>query len=82
MILAILIMTLSNGNTNTTVFEPLIISKDTYDKNSIYYFNNFNQTVEEDNILKAYGEAAGDRGKMVTEANFTKFILDQGNLTF
>ena len=83
MILALLVMTLANGKANTTNFVPLNITSDTYaDEYTEYFYNNVSETEDISQFLEAYGEAAGKYGRMVSEANFTKFILDKGNFDY
>ena len=87
MILAILTMTLANGKSNTTEFEPITLTRDTYPNANAYteyFYNNMTDTENESlgdahlDFIKAYGEVAGNYGNMVQEENFTAFLLEKG----
>ena len=80
MILAILTMTLANGKSNTTEFEPITLTRETYENEfTKYYFNNMTNVTNNIRFIDAYTDVAvGYGGRPVKEANFTKFLLEKG----
>ena len=80
MILAILTMTLANGKSNTTEFEPITLTRETYaNKFTEYFYNNMTNVTNNIRFIDAYTDVAvGYGGAPVQEKNFTKFLLDKG----
>ena len=77
MVLAILNMTLSNGQTNISDFEPLELNVDTY-PDAIYYYNTQNASMVNDTFIQSYKSVTGDHGVEITEKNTTQFYIKQG----
>ena len=77
MVLAILNMTLSNGQTNISDFEPLELNVDTY-PDAIYYYNTQNASMVNDTLIQSYKTVTGDHGEEITEKNTTEFYIKKG----